>query len=110
MREDTRRRLVALLDDARLRDCDETLRVRDAMAQLASDHPRRGTLALSELTRAYKRLRLWPGSTAEALLGPVVAELISLARAVQHCEDAETRLVRELAFYEAVQRPEGGAT
>lgn len=103
MRQSTRRRLVALLDDARLQDCDVALRVRDALTQLASDHPRRGTLALSELAAAYKRLRLRPGSTEEDLLGPAVAELISLARAVQHCEDAETRLERTLALYEAAR-------
>jgi len=97
------------LDDARLRDCDETLRVRDALAQLASGHPRRGTLALCGLTTAYTRLRDGSDRTAEDLLCPVVAEFISLARAVQHCEDAETRVDRVLALYEAALRPEGGA-
>ena len=110
MNDEMKRRLLALLDDERLRDCDETARVREAAALLAGDQPRRGTLALRELTRAYSQLRFCPGSTAEALLCPVVAELISLARAVQHCSDAEVRLVRELAFYEAARRLGGGAT
>jgi hypothetical protein len=101
--------LAALLDDARLRDCDETARVRDAMALLASEQPSRGTIALRKLSSAYTRLLDGSDRAAEALLCPVIGELISLARAVQHCEDAETRVERVLALYEAALRPEGGA-
>lgn len=108
MRPEVLRRLLSVLSDERLADCDETVRIECAATLLDSGHPKRGAGSLSELTAVYERLRLGADRTAEELLCPLVEKLIELARAAQQFDEAEARLERALARQLAVYGAKGG--
>lgn len=112
MKRATHERVLAVLERARARGLSPMAVgwLELAANKLASDEGWRGTSALGHAHEAYNNLRLGLEPEAEALLCPLAAELVSLARAEQSRAAAEVRLERQLAFYEAAQRPEGGAT